>query len=282
MNRAAEPTLFLLAQLAGLTDCARSEGFACVCARRAHGAQSVDVLQPQLAIVLQGSKQVRCEGGALVVHPGEVMVVTRACRIDVVNVPDPHSGLYQTVLVPLCAEVLAAARSLWQEALPAPGDAVVGVPLAPLGEALSRWQRALTEARYAEARLALAAVTLDLCRRGHGALLLPPPPSFASELRTLVAAQPAREWQSRDFEQAFGVSGATLRRRLAEAGTGLREVVADARLAHAMELLYTTRLPLKTVAARVGYRSLGSFSRRFHARYQLDPADIGNALRTAA
>lgn len=276
MNAAPDPTLPLLAQLARLANCDRSEGFACVSARREHGAQSVDVAQPQLAIVLQGSKQVRCDGPALSLQPGQVLLVSRACRIDVVNVPDPHSGLYQTVIIPLCAEVLAAARGLWQEALPAAGHATAAVPLAPRGPELMRWQQALTEAHYAEARLALAALVLDLCRRGHGALLVPPRPGVGSEVRGLVAAQPARDWQSRDFEQALGVSGATLRRRLAEEGLGLRELVADARLAHAMELLYTTRLPLKTVAARVGYRSVGSFSRRFQARYRLDPAAIGN------
>ena len=56
----------------------------------------------------------------------------------------------------------------------------------------------------------------------------------------------------------------------------LRELIGDARLAQAMQLLYTTRLPLKTVAARVGYRSLSSFSRRFCERYGMDPSAIGN------
>ncbi len=284
MNLAAPLSPPLLARLARLADCARSEGFACINARHEHGAQSVDVPRPQLAILLQGSKHVRCDGQALQLQPGDLLLVTRACRMDVVNVPDPHSGLYQTVIVPLCAEVLAAARGLWQEPLPPAEGAVAAVSLAPLGDALVRWQDALTAARYAEARLSLAALVLELCRQGHGALLLllPPRPSLASELRALVVAQPARDWQSRDFEQAFGLSGATLRRRLAEEGTGLRDLVADARLAQAMELLYTTRLPLKSVAARVGYRSVGSFSRRFQARYQLDPALIGNTTPAAA
>lgn len=47
-------------------------------------------------------------------------------------------------------------------------------------------------------------------------------------------------------------------------------------MGHALELLYTTALPVKTVAARAGYRSVQSFSRQFEARYQLRPADIGN------
>jgi len=279
MNLPTSPLTSALARLSQLADCARSEGFACVSARHEHGAQSVDIERPQLAILLQGRKQVHGPGGSTWLQPGDVLLVSRACRIDVVNVPDPHSGLYQTVIVPLCDEVLGAARSLWREPLPAAGEAFAVLELAPLAAQLEQWQGALTQAHYAEARLALVALVLECCRRGHGDLLLPPEPSFATELRGLVAAQPARDWQSRDFEDAFGISGATLRRRLAGERTSLRTLVTDARLAQAMALLYTTRLPLKTVAARVGYRSAGSFSQRFQARYGLDPASIGNAAR---
>ena len=48
------------------------------------------------------------------------------------------------------------------------------------------------------------------------------------------------------------------------------------KLARAMYLFYTTTLPIKTVAARVGYRSPDAFVRAFRARYRLDPGDIGN------
>ncbi|NZD47207.1 AraC family transcriptional regulator [Sphaerotilus sulfidivorans] len=42
-----------------------------------------------------------------------------------------------------------------------------------------------------------------------------------------------------------------------------------------MQLLYTTRLPVKTVAQRVGYRSVSSFVRRFGERYGVEPSRIG-------
>lgn len=96
-------------------------------------------------------------------------------------------------------------------------------------------------------------------------------------MRDRIAAEPARDWPSHEVEAALGLSGATLRRRLAADGTSLRQLLIEARLAHAMVLLYTTRLPLKSVAARVGYRSLASFSKRFVERYGLQPADIGRA-----
>jgi len=107
-------------------------------------------------------------------------------------------------------------------------------------------------------------------------MLLPPAPSIAAQMRELIAAQPLRALRSRDLEDSLDLSGATLRRHLADERTSLRELLVDARLAHAMELLYTTRWPLKTVAARAGYRSTRSFSQRFQQRYGLDPASIGN------
>jgi len=107
--------------------------------------------------------------------------------------------------------------------------------------------------------------------------LRPPPPRLAARIRTHIAAEPARDWRSVDLEHALNLSGATLRRHLAAEGTSLRDVVADARLACAMQLLYTTTWPVKTVAARVGYRSAASFSRRFAERFGLAPADIGRA-----
>lgn len=277
MSRQLPATAALLAQLATLADCQRADGYACVSARREHGASSVEIPQPQFAILLQGRKQVRTAQQSLELAPGDIFLISRRCRIDVVNIPDPQSGIYLSAIVPFCAEALSAARTLWNEPLPDAGDALAQLALAEYGTTLLQWRQALEAGHYTEARLALAALAVAFCRRGHGSLLIPPEPSLGERIRDLVAAQPERDWQSRDFEQHLGLSGATLRRRLASERLGLRELISDARLAHAMQLLYTTQLPLKTVAARVGYRSLGSFNKRFSTRYGLEPAAIGNS-----
>ncbi|WP_440976907.1 helix-turn-helix transcriptional regulator [Pseudoxanthomonas winnipegensis] len=278
MNHALPARQTLLADLATLADCARAEGFACIAARREHGAQSVDIPGPQVAILLQGRKQVSTATQLLAFEPGDLFLITRACRIDVINTPDAASGLYLTAVIPLCAEVLEAARLLWTELLPQPGQALARLPIEDFATALPQWRQALAEGRYAEARLVLAGMVVALCRRGYGSLLLPPEPTLAAQVQALVADQPERDWQSRDVEQALSLSGATLRRRLAAERTSLRQLIVEARLARAMELLYTTRWPLKTIAARVGYRSARSFSQRFQQRYGLDPARIGNQL----
>lgn len=267
----------LLAAMATLADCQRAEGYACITARREHGASSVEIPQPQFAILLQGRKQVSTAQQSLTFVPGDLFLITQRCRIDVVNIPDPASGLYLSAIVPLCTEALSAARTLWNEPLPAAGPALAQLALDAHAETLRAWRAALERGHYTEARLALASLVVAFCRLGHGSLLLAPEPSLGERLRDLIAAQPERDWQSHDFESHLGMSGATLRRRLASEQLSVRELIADARLAYAMQLLYTTRLPLKTVAARVGYRSLGSFNRRFAARYGLEPAEIGNS-----
>ena len=277
MSAPIDTTTSLLATLASLADCQRADGYACITARREHGASSVEIPQPQFAILLQGRKQVRTAQQSLEFAPGDLFLITRRCRIDVVNIPDPHSGVYLSAIVPMCAEALTAARALWNEPLPQAGDALARLPLAEHGATLLQWRQALEHGHYTEARLALASLALAFCRRGHGSLLVPPEPSVGERIRDLIAAQPERDWQSRDFEAHLGLSGATLRRRLASEQSSVRELITDARLAHAMGLLYTTRLPLKTVAARVGYRSLGSFNKRFAERYGLEPAAIGNS-----
>jgi AraC-like DNA-binding protein len=268
----------LLECLSELACCPRAEGYACITARRVHGARAVDVERPTLAIVLQGSKQVQSTAQVLAFEPGDLFLMARRCRLDVINIPDPITGLYLTVTIPFCDEVLEAARLLWDEPLRQDDIEIARYQASDFHAELEDWSASLQAGRYSEARIALTALAVALCRRGHAALLLPPPPSLSAQLRTAIAAQPDRGWRSHHFETTLGISGATLRRRLAAEGTQLREVIAAARLACAMNLLYTTRWPVKTVAARVGYRSVSSFVKRFSARYGMEPGRIGNAV----
>lgn len=268
------PATALLAELASLAHCGRAEGYACITARREHGASSVEIPQPQFAILLEGRKQVRTAHHSLEYAPGDILLVTQRCRIDVVNTPDPRTGRYLSAIVPLCAEALAAARTLWNEPLPAPGASVARLALHDHGTLLRQWRQHLQDGHYSEARLALASLILAWCRKGHGNLLLPQAPTLGEQIRDRIATDPARDWQSRDVEAQFALSGATLRRRLAAEQTGLRQLLTEARLAHGMNLLYTTDLPLKTVAARAGYRSAASFSKRFAEQYGLSPSEI--------
>ena len=233
----------------------------CITARCAHGVKSIDIDRPTLALVLRGAKQVTAGQRAETLQPGDLLAMAPGARLDVVNRPDAADGRYLTLGIPLCDEVLAATRLLWVGALQPGGMHFARVP----GDALVHELAALADAVTAddEAQARLAVLNLLMVRR-------------------LVAQAPARGWQSADFEQALAMSGATLRRRLADEGTPLREAIAQSRLACALELLYTTRSPVETVAHRVGYQSVESFARRFRERYGLEATAIGNAVAESA
>ena len=264
----------LLARLAGLAAEEQSpEALACIGARRAHGVKSVDIDAPLLGILVSGSKRVQGEGVELAIEAGTTFVV-RSGRFDIINRP-PDGGQYLTLAVTLCEEVLAAARLLWAAPPAGTGPAWALMPTAALHAPLEAWGDAMAAGQHSAARLALASLLLRFCEAGHAQLLRPPPPTLAARIRAQVGVEPARDWRSVDLEVALNLSGATLRRHLAAEGTSLREVIADARLSCAMQLLYTTGWPLKTIAARVGYRSAATFSRRFAGRFGLQPADIG-------
>lgn len=259
-----------------MVDSEDSGAFACITARREHGVKSVDVERAQLAIVLRGAKSVRCGPRQLDFKPGDLFVMTAGCRLDVVNRPDPVDGRYLTVAIPLGEEVLAAARLLWGSPVRQMAPTIAKEPLDPFADEIVTWADEIAARRDAAARLALASLALHLCRLGHTAVLVPPTPSTKARIRALVSQHPRRDWRSADFEQELGMSGATLRRRLAIERTSLREVIGEARLACALDLLYTTRWPIKTVADKVGYQSAPSFVRRFKDRYGLEPSQIGN------
>jgi len=267
----------LIARLAQGGDGPIAQQLSCFRACLTHTATRVDIEHPVIAIVLEGHKKVYWEGRALAFRKGDVMLVSQPSQLDVTHTPDAVSGRYLGVAIPIGEAVREAARLIWAGIPVDEQPAVAALTLGDLVEALESWSLAVLDNRGADMRLALVTVVLRLCERGHTALLRPPAPGIVDQVRRLVRSDPARNWQSRDFESALGLSGATLRRRLAERGQTLRELVLHTRLACAIDLLWATDWPIKTVAAKVGYRSASSFAQRFQHRYGLDPGSIGNA-----
>ena len=116
----------------------------CITARCEHGVKSVDIERPTLALVLRGAKQVQAGAKAEALRAGDLLAMAPGARLDVVNRPDAADGRYLTLGIPLCDEVLAAARLLWVGALQpggmhfarVPGDALVH-ELAALADAVT-------------------------------------------------------------------------------------------------------------------------------------------------
>ncbi|MEN3113514.1 helix-turn-helix transcriptional regulator [Uliginosibacterium paludis] len=250
----------------------------CICVRavHAHHIKSVEVARPMLVIPLRGLKRARERGDWLRVPPGQLLLVPGARSLDMENIPDESSGDYAAIAIGLEAPVLDAARQLLpQRGFSEPGP-IASVALDALAPALMNWLEALQLGETVFACHAMSGVVLRLHALGFAGLLTPETLDLAGQIRAMVSAEPAREWSSGDIEHALGMSGATLRRQLAAAGTSLRELIAGARLAQALTLLQSTRLPVKSVAMRVGYASTASFSKRFAERYGVEPSRVGS------
>lgn len=249
----------------------------CMCFRstQSHVLKAFTAPGPLIALPLLGRKQVLQDGRWLSIEPGAAMLVSGVCTRDVQNLPDPESGEYLAVGFALDDTVLGSARQIVGERLAAAPAGISVLPVEQVLEPLLAWSNAVREGRPAMACHALVGLVLQLYEAGHHALLQTPPPSLSARIRAMVAGNPAREWSSADIEDALGMSGASVRRHLASEGSGLRQIITEARLAHALELLYTTRLPLKSVAQRVGYASPSSFVKRFAERYGVEPSRVG-------
>ena len=105
---------------------------------------------------------------------------------------------------------------------------------------------------------------------------LPPigPVGLADRIRQHVAQDLAHDWTARELAQALATSEATMRRRLATAGTGLSRLLTDLRMNRALGLLQCTDLPVAVIALDVGYASPSRFALRFRERFGLSPRDV--------
>lgn len=278
MNAPAALIDLLLSRLLALSRDETRPPCGCLRAVQGHAIKSAELSQPVLVLPLLGSKRLRDETPWQDVGPGQLMVVPGARRVDMEHRPDRLTGEYVAVGLFVPESVRAAARRLWDRPVPglAGEVAVLALTAHPeLTEGWRQWALAVEQGRALQADHALLGLVLRLCELGHAGLLAPVELRLAARIHAMVAERPARDWSSDDIERATGLSGATLRRRLADEGTSLRRVLVEARLACALQLLYTTRLPVKTVAQRVGYRSVSSFVRRFGERYGVEPSRIG-------
>lgn len=243
----------------------------------AHTIKAFDVSEPVIALPLQGRKRALDGERWISVEPGEIFLATGPRSVDVENIPDAQTGEYVAIGIALDKAVLEAARHLMRERPKGEPGQIASVPIGDLCEPLLAWCEALQAGDITMACHAMQGVVMRLHAMGYHSLLSVSPPTLASRIRGMVLESPAREWSSSDIEAALGMSGASLRRHLAAEGASLREIIVDARLAHALNLFYTTRLPIKAVAQRVGYASATSFSKRFTERYGVEPSRVGNA-----
>lgn len=258
-----------------------------ILAQRAYRLRAVQVDAPLLVVPLSGVKRLDVDGKHAEVACGEFVMLHQACSMGVENLPPPGTQAYRAWVVSFPWRVVALARTLvGAHGADAPRTAALAkafsagdiTPLLPGVRAYLAAMAPMGEVPNAAQRdHAMLGLLLALARCGHDQFLHAHDPSLAARIRLLVAAVPARNWASGDFELALHVSGATLRRRLAQEETSLRAILRETRLQHGLGLLQSSRKPLKSIALACGYQSVASFSKGFVAQFGVEPGAVSFA-----
>lgn len=110
---------------------------------------------------------------------------------------------------------------------------------------------------------------LEEAARAMTTTVVPATPELVSRVRTLIG--PAA-WTEPDVARALGMSVATLRRRLSEAGASFRALSSEVRRDAAASLLVTGR-GLEDVAAELGFSDARSLRRACNTWFGMTPAE---------
>ncbi|WP_336167556.1 AraC family transcriptional regulator [Acinetobacter sp. 161(2023)] len=246
--------------------------YLCIRSKSQHGLSNIKVNQLHMGFILYGQQQLNLQTKQINFNAGDLYIIKPDTIIDAVNQPDPVTGEYLTILVPMCEEVIQAAQMIWAKPVVDKTEAILKFSMDDFASPLAEWQSALFDNDLVKARLSIASILVQLCQQHCSDVLIVPPPKLTKIIHDWVIENPQHHWQSNEFEMRLGLSSATLRRKLKHEETSLRETITHARLTYALELLYSKKLPMKTIAAKSGYQSVAIFRERFMQRYSVDPA----------
>lgn len=235
--------------------------------------KSVLVEKPALVVVLRGSKEIWIGARCLTMPAGSVFVLPRGLRAHFVNVPDDSLGLYESLLLEVDGLPQSVPRLSSAERAAPRADLRVALSR-DLVEALGHAAQHLSEAEGFE--------TIRDLRVAEILTLLRPVPqarplfeqTLAEDARWLMRSAPADPWSVEGVAEVFGISGPTLRRRLAAEGTAFRALLREVRMEAARAALAEGSGSLAAAEA-AGYASRSHFARAFRDVYGATPTGRG-------
>ncbi|MGN8001436.1 AraC family transcriptional regulator [Sphingomonas sp. 22176] len=233
---------------------------------------------PAVVVVLSGTKEVWRGDVAQTFAAGVPFVIPAGMDFDLVNIPDPASGRYESI----CITVDDVLRQMLRRSLrTVPVNSATAdrldIDLTPaLVEAYGHAASALTGLGVA------VAATLARNRLLEILLLLAETPVAGmlttvgrkEQVEAIICADPSHSWQVGDVAAELGVGASTLRRQLDRAGTSFREVLLCVRMRTAGMLLGSSGYSVMQAAQAAGYASRSHFSRRVQYAHGKTPRHL--------
>ena len=229
---------------------------------------------PLLIYVEKGMKSVRWPGGKYLIRAGEAIVVAGGQSLDITN-KLAEDGSYRAHWL-VWDETLIASNAESSSDLPIIKHALpMRSDIADFAVSLHRAIQAIEDgtvptmiARHRLQEL-LVWIGVNGGQLEHSRAL-----TMAVKVRRLIGKDLAGEWSAEAVASAFAMSEATMRRRLAEEGTNLSNLLIDARMSFALQLLQSTAQPVMQIALSVGYQTPSQFAVRFRDRFGFPPTAI--------
>ncbi len=261
-----------------------------VCTFIRHGGQSTTAVHLACAtvvVVLEGSRELHIGPRVERAAPGSTLVLPAGWRGNIVDEPDPQSGVFRAFCLefPLDLVVRAyRAHPVRSACTPRPGlRHTIGLSQT-LADAILHTASAVAAGTLPAHLIEHRAMEVLLVLTHEGVLSTSPTssaPGAKEAVRALVSCDPARRWTAAAISRHLGLSEPTLRRRLRSEDASVRELLQEVRIELASALMREEGLSVAAAAEASGYRSRKRFSERFKANRGRSPsAHLSRGLDT--
>lgn len=241
-----------------------------------HHIKTITMSSDLLGCVQSGSKTLLGPHQRLVCSHQHFFMLTRGSQWDVINDPAPQR-VYRALVLQIEPEIINEFFDRYSATFsvkPIHAAALLP-PDEEIGQSLQRTIDTLVQTDHSDTlrKHRIIETLLLLAERGY---LFPPGNAltWAERIRRLISQRPHAEWDVAALASACYVSPSTLRRRLAECGFTVAELVREVRLETALALLQSTTLPIGDIAQRCGYASHSRFSSVFQSRFGFLPSHL--------
>jgi AraC-like DNA-binding protein len=241
-----------------------------------HLVRTITVRDDVVGCVASGRKRLCTPGGEMPFAAGQIFIIPRGTRWDVINEP-VADGHYEARLMAFAPQTVErfhdrfgqfSATPVVQGCANAHADDTF---LATFGHAMAAQEGldvtdAVREHRALEVLLLLAERGIVFARQSEL--------RWVDRVHRLVSQRPHATWSVDELARAFHVSPSTLQRRLSEEGSTANQCVREARMATAMALLQSTERQVSEIAALCGYDSHSRFTAAFRQRFGYAPSHM--------
>jgi AraC-like DNA-binding protein len=242
--------------------------------------------QPIMVVVLHGSKTIYLDHREYIFQAGELFLVPSAITIDIINQPNVKDNIYIALVLELSNNLLTRIRLAYPDLVKDIDHRQYEIQFKiPLTSGLvdsfvylveSAINNATNNHVYLNEHHIMEVLLWLLNTEWRSQLLQIIYPDFLTQINNLLRRDLALPWTANKLAQELNMSVSTLKRKLKNYDRSFRQILIQARMNKAMQLLQQNQYTISEVALACGYESPSRFAARFRQYYRLNPSKINH------